>query len=430
VSLRVRLALTAGAIALSGCGDAGTGGPLRYNPTPALAKELQDKPKLQARVVELVEQMYGPDTDHMRVPPAAPLRSGGVFLAQRAVVGEDSFDAEARPVREAQYDPGRGQTLARRIRGGHAIYREQCMHCHGASGDGDGPTAPFLWPPPRDYRQGIFKFTSTNESGRLSKPTRDDLRRTLHKGILNTSMPAFEAILTDDEIEQVLDYVMFLSMRGETEIGLIGEASLYDDADAETEVTAETTEGVASGIFGLWAEADAKAIDPKVPRKPVTRESILHGRQLFLGDKGLQCAGCHGLDGKGNGDSFVSYDLFKQYVLDRNPDPENVAELARIADEQQKKWGDDWGDPLRPANLTKGEYKGGRRPIDIYWRIAKGINGTPMPGHLGTVTDEEVWDLVNFVLALPYEPELLEGAKPYVPPAGTPPAPTVTQAGG
>ena len=32
-------------------------------------------------------------------------------------------------------------------------------------------------------------------------------------------MPAFEALMTPAEIEQVIDYVIFLSMRGETENG-------------------------------------------------------------------------------------------------------------------------------------------------------------------------------------------------------------------
>ena len=47
-------------------------------------------------------------------------------------------------------------------------------------------------------------------------------------------------------------------------------------------------------------------------------------------------------------------------------------------------------------------YKGGRRPIDLYWRIAKGINGAKMPAHSETIEPERIWDLVNFVLALPY----------------------------
>ncbi len=68
---------------------------------------------------------------------------------------------------------------------------------------------------------------------------------------------------------------------------------------------------------------------------------------------------------------------------------------------------DEWGNPLRPANLNLGRYKGGRRPIDIYWRISNGVNGAKMPGH-SKVPPEQIWDLVNFVLALPYEPDLLK----------------------
>ena len=33
-----------------------------------------------------------------------------------------------------------------------------------------------------------------------------------------------------------------------------------------------------------------------------------------------------------------------------------------------------------------------------------------MPAHYPTIEPEQIWDLVNFVLALPYEPKLLEGA--------------------
>ena len=73
---------------------------------------------------------------------------------------------------------------------------------------------------------------------------------------------------------------------------------------------------------------------------------------------------------------------------------------------------DEWGNPLRPANLIEGNYKGGRRPIDLYWRIAKGINGVKMPAHAGILTDEQIWDVVNFVLALPEDPDLLPESAP------------------
>ncbi len=424
---RYRLALIAGAIALSGCGDAGLLGPLHYNPSENLKTDLKDKPNLQTRVQALIGQAFGATTDTIRVPPGAPIPQGGARLAGYAYLGEANEQKPPQPViHDVSSKPGKPSY--ERIRGGYAIYRNQCMHCHGASGDGNGPTAPFLWPRPRDYRMGVFKFTSTSGSGPDSKPTREDLRRTLHQGIPNTSMPAFATLLTPSEIEQVIDYVMFLSMRGETERNLIYLAMDVEDKNAKEELTEDLVEEAASLVFSRWTSAESNVIDPKEPRYPATPGSLARGRQLFLGEKGLQCYGCHGLDAKGNGESFVGYDLFKHAVFDGNPDPDKIAELKKIADDRQKKWGDDWGEPLRPANLTLGVYKGGRRPIDIYWRIAKGINGTPMPAHLGTQlqTDREVWDLVNFVLALPYEPDLLKGAQPV---AGASLAPAVTQNG-
>jgi len=62
---------------------------------------------------------------------------------------------------------------------------------------------------------------------------------------------------------------------------------------------------------------------------------------------------------------------------------------------------DSWGTLVRPANLTTGMYRGGRRPIDIYHRIHSGINGSGM-ARFSNLEAKQIWDLVNFVQALPY----------------------------
>ena len=43
-----------------------------------------------------------------------------------------------------------------RLQQGRKVYMKNCMHCHGVSGDGAGPTAEYLYPRPRDYRLGVF----------------------------------------------------------------------------------------------------------------------------------------------------------------------------------------------------------------------------------------------------------------------------------
>jgi mono/diheme cytochrome c family protein len=289
------------------------------------------------------------------------------------------------------------------------LYRQHCVHCHGISGDGAGPTAEFLFPRPRDFRRGIFKFTSTTGS----KPTREDLRRIILRGIPNTSMAPFEAILSPPEVEQVLDYMIFLSLRGETELGLLNEASVMGDDEAPSLSDPELTSGILNSIFGNWTSADEQVLSPRVPRVKPTTESILRGRALFLGQtpEKLECAGCHGSHAEGNGPSYIDTDTFNEYVYGSGPPEERFAKLKAVAEKANKKWGDEWGDPLRPADLNLGVYKGGRRPIDIFRRIAKGISGTPMPAHASAFredADRKIWDLVNFVLALPYDKALLK----------------------
>ena len=422
---RNRLALVIGcsclAIVTSGCSDAINAGPLQYVEAPALTQDLgptqgnlKDKPKLQARVHQALDELYGPNPQEIRVPSGMPLTNGGVYLANYKVEGEGAA-AKTKPIFQ-----GDNLEDSTRQAGGYAIYRRNCVHCHGVSGAGDGPTAPFLYPVPRDYRPGRFKFTSTT-SGK--PPHRDDLRRTITYGLHGTSMPAFEPLLTEAEIEQVIDYVMFLSMRGQTELGLIDEASTLGDEEADT-LDTETVQKVANRVFRAWRDAQSDQLNPKVARTAPTRESILRGRDLFLSS---DCKDCHGRQGVGDGDNFLDMDVFNKIVFDGNPSERQKRAEELIEKDSKKLWKDDWGNPLRPANLNRGIFKGGRRPIDLYWRIAKGINGAQMPAHYPSpFDDQKMWDVVNFILALPYEPELLTDAPPPPPPGGT----AVAAAGG
>lgn len=120
---------------------------------------------------------------------------------------------------------------------GRRLYMEHCMHCHGVTGDGDGPTAKYLDPLPRDYRHGVFKFTSTTKD--TQKPSRDDLERTIKLGIPGTYMPSF-LLMDEDEIEAIIEYVRWLSTRGEMERKLVAELSIdYSNKAVEERTTGE-----------------------------------------------------------------------------------------------------------------------------------------------------------------------------------------------
>jgi mono/diheme cytochrome c family protein len=299
---------------------------------------------------------------------------------------------------------------------GRNLYMTHCQHCHGVTGDGKGPTSRFLNPRPRDYRQGTFKFKSTL---RAVKPSRKDLQHILEQGIPGTYMPSF-VLLGEEKLGLIIDYVRWLSIRGNTEIRLAAELAalsatekditraLKDDdaknkkrADVVAEVMKSVNEelpgqvdDITNGLAEAWAAAELEesVVVPKVKRTPPTKESIEKGRGFFLSlnpKKKTECVECHGKLGRGDGPNT------EKYWPVPNSAPERKYEVAGLHDE--------WGFPQAPRNLTRGIYRGGRRPIDIFRRVHEGIPGTQMAGFATVLTDEEIWDLVNYVLSVPFE---------------------------
>jgi mono/diheme cytochrome c family protein len=125
--------------------------------------------------------------------------------------------------------PTRSDVPESRLKHGQRVYQQHCVQCHGVNGDGQGPAATAMYPRPRDYRLGKFKFTSTTYG---SKPLREDLVRTVRRGARGTSMPSF-ALLPDEEVEAVVDYVTALAQRGELERELALTAEAFEEVDAE-----------------------------------------------------------------------------------------------------------------------------------------------------------------------------------------------------
>lgn len=278
------------------------------------------------------------------------------------------------------------------------MYRTQCFHCHGVSGGGNGSTAEYLDPRPRDYRKGIFKFIAIDEKGR---PRRQDLARVLREGIYTTSMPSF-ARFSEARIQGLVDYVRLLSRRGETEILLANDFEA-GSTDVDTALSIDKAKETYLFVHDRWPTDDSKVIvyDGVVPTP--TAESIERGKALFIGGegKGANCASCHGVKGLGDGPSAKE-------VRDEAVGEEYVF--------------DDWGNTIRPRNLTKGIFRFGDRPIDLYRRVYAGINGTPMPAHIGMqieledgskreINESDIWDIVHYVLhlgAVEIEPDVTE----------------------
>ncbi len=149
---------------------------------------------------------------------------------------------------ELAWPPGSGTRADAPL--GERLYRSRCAVCHGPAGRGNGPAAPSLRTPPRDFTQGEFKFKSTAQG---EPPTREDLVRIVRDGLPASPMPYFSDVLKPEEISAVVAYVEKLA-----------------------------------GIDGT---------DPTplaIPSSPGDRASVARGEVLY-GE--MRCASCHGDDG-------------------------------------------------------------------------------------------------------------------------------------
>jgi mono/diheme cytochrome c family protein len=302
------------------------------------------------------------------------------------------------------------------------LYRRHCGHCHGTTGDGLGPTALILNPYPRDYRQGKFKFKATE---RPAKPTDADLDLVVRHGVQGTAMPAF-GLLPDAQIRALVEYVKYLSIRGEMEIRLIDAVADLSEGEKLPIARSNLVDEILKPISESWTAASESIIQP--PEKPAGElaASIAKGQEIFYGTKG-NCAKCHGPSALGDGQTSDYDDWNKPIVeltkdlsgeetrlrTDRELTSEERATLSAHVSAVSAALASDSLPPRTavPRNLRQGVYRGGRRPLDVYRRIYAGINGMPMPavgpaspGAKGTLEPDEIWNLVDYVMSLPYEP--------------------------
>ncbi len=349
-------------LAFTGCGKSD---PAYFRSNIIEMRPIDDPqtPQYKQAIANIVEAMFG--------TPDQP-----VVLKELADIGisETNIHWAAGPVKTDTDGVERG------------LYRKHCSHCHGVSGDGAGPTAAFLNPYPRDYRKGIYKFKTTVPN---SPPSREDLVRILDDGIPGTAMPSFKLLLKKKEADALIDYVRYLSIRGQTESRLIAEVK------TEQEVPKTSRDHLIDEVLMPTVDKWKEPQNVTVPKPPeiANEESIKLGRALFYGAGGkLECVKCHGNTALGDGGQDI-YDDWTKKTADLKPGEESL-DLAEGGLPRRR---------LEPRNLRQGVYRGGRRPLDIFCRVAAGIKGTPMPEKPATLTSDEAWHVVNYVLSMPYE---------------------------
>jgi mono/diheme cytochrome c family protein len=216
--------------------------------------------------------------------------------------------------------PPSPQTVAR----GREIYLANCVQCHGPNGAGDGYGAPFLVPPPRDFTTAQYKFRTTS-TGEL--PTDEDLFRTISRGANGTGMPPWQFLLPVEDRWALVDYVKSRSAN---------------------------------------FEGHASPAVMKLPGEPRSADAA-RGRLVY---QKLQCAKCHGEDGRGAGPAALTLTDGKGFHINSR----------------------DFTNP--------GSFRTGWTSREIVRTLETGLNGTPMPSYSGLVPPQDEYDLAAYVMSL------------------------------
>lgn len=240
--------------------DAQTLGPWQEFFHSVTASKSPARPRLNARLLSIAPDGQSASIafgqDRIALYLADRLRSDlALFLTDCAVA---AFLEEYDKSNEAP--PGkRAEMTAEASALGEAIYINQCSGCHGEAGDGQSMLTLSWLPRPRNFVRGSFRYRST-PSG--SPPTDADLFRTVSKGLAGSGMPAFEAILSEQERRDVVAYIKQFSPR-----------------------------------FAPGSEPSPTSVSTP---PQVTEQRIARGASIYV-DSG--CPSCHGAEGKGDGRS-------------------------------------------------------------------------------------------------------------------------------
>ncbi len=115
-----------------------------------------------------------------------------------------------------------------------------------------------------------------------------------------------------------------------------------------------------------WRDEKPEPGGPPAIPPTVSATLLERGRDVY---RSAKCWECHGEQGRGDGPS---------------------AEQLR----------DDFEFPIRPTDFTRGQFKAGATPPDVFRAMTVGLDGTPMPSFADSLSDDERWALAYYVLSL------------------------------
>jgi mono/diheme cytochrome c family protein len=296
---------------------------------------------------------------------ARPSISGFLLLAGAALALAGAACREPPRFREAQKLGGQ-VVPAEMLNQGYQVYMQFCYACHGEKGDGHGPAAPGMRPPPRDFTVGKFKFPGV-AAGEL--PGDQDLLALLRNGLPGTPMLPWD--LSEPARVAVVAYIKTFSPRWRTETA--GEP-IRPDVPDPWKGREEEAYKLGEKIYHLSG----------VEMDPATQQP----RMVMAG-----CIACH--------PSYVTgpeLTALSQAVLSK-PAQERERQSRPILKESDYRVGETKISIL-PTDFLFHHIKNGATPAALFRTIAAGIDGAAMPTWKGAIKDPDLWALAHYVSRL------------------------------
>lgn len=233
---------------------------------------------------------------------------------------------------------------------GRAIYQEYCMACHGVNGEGNGPASKGLYPPPRNFTQGLYKFGNV-VSGEL--PNDEDFFHILRKGLHGTAMLPWD--MSDAQMNAVVQYIKTFAPQAWEGKDKMPGVKLVPTVDP----------------FGLARKTAA----------------IELGKQIYHTD--ASCQTCHR--------AYVSHEELSNMNEKAGNGPITDFDPELYISKTQDS---EYGYSTLPPDFTWHSVRSATTVEEIYMRLAAGVGGTTMPSWKGTITDEQMWAVAYYVRSL------------------------------
>ncbi len=207
---------------------------------------------------------------------------------------------------------------------GKKLYDTYCLSCHGEDLNGKGVVSAMLDPYPRDFSRHQFVISYE-----------DRFKHSILKGVAGTAMPAWENVLSEADVQKLIDFIKAKTLDEEKSSFKRLEVSLPKIGEADRR---------------NWKNK-GQVIEPG---------NLEEGAGAFQ----QYCTSCHGKLANGKGPN--AYNL-------QHPLPRNLLNAAFMNQE-------------------------GMTDERLYQSILLGVAGTPMPSH-DHLSDQTIIDIIAFIRA-------------------------------